>query len=370
MSRLETLPPDLQAALSLLLRQRQGYAPLARMLGIEERAVHDRAHTALGLLAPRKARQLTAAQREQVGEYLLGQQSPVQQADTRAFLESSPAGRAWAQALATELTPLAGAAGLPEIPSAELTPAPSARPAATPRPQPAATPRPQPAATPRPQPAANPSPARPAAPETEPPASTAPPPPAATQPQGTGSSRTGGAILLGALAVVVIVAVVLIVSGGGSGKSGASAPKSSASTHSHHKGSTTTTGTTSTAGGSGKTSISKEPIKLLPPEVASSKAAALAYVLTKEGKHDFYLIADGLPPLSGEDFYAVWLENSPTETKALGKLPAEGSDKRIEGGGPLPTNAASFARIIVTSETGANPTHPGTIVLTGAFKLS
>src|SRR5437660_11455904 len=73
MSRLDDLPPDQRAALSLLLRQRKAYAEVAAMLQIGERAVHDRAHAALAVLAPREARGLTPERREEIGDYLLGQ---------------------------------------------------------------------------------------------------------------------------------------------------------------------------------------------------------------------------------------------------------------------------------------------------------
>ena len=59
MSRLDELPPDQRAALSLLLRQHKSYAEVAALLGIAERAVHDRAHAALAVLAPAQARELT-----------------------------------------------------------------------------------------------------------------------------------------------------------------------------------------------------------------------------------------------------------------------------------------------------------------------
>ena len=117
--RLQEIPPDLRATLSLVLGQRKRYAEIAAMLGIEERAVHDRAHAALALLAPRQARALSAAEREQVGEYMLGQADDSRQSATVAYLGGSPAARAWAQALAAELGPLAVASGLPAIPTAE-----------------------------------------------------------------------------------------------------------------------------------------------------------------------------------------------------------------------------------------------------------
>ena len=115
---LQEIPPDLRATLALLLGQRQRYDAIAALLEIEERTVHDRAHAALALIAPRQARELSAAQREQVGEYLLGQAPPAEQSAAVAYLESSAAARAWAQALAAELAPLP-TSDLPAIPSRE-----------------------------------------------------------------------------------------------------------------------------------------------------------------------------------------------------------------------------------------------------------
>ena len=104
MSRLDDLPHDQRAALSLLLRQRKSYAEVASLLGIEQRAVHDRAHAALAVLAPREARQLSAERREEIGEYLLGQQASLGgRLRTRTYLEGSAPARGWARALAAEL---------------------------------------------------------------------------------------------------------------------------------------------------------------------------------------------------------------------------------------------------------------------------
>jgi hypothetical protein len=119
MSRLDDLPPDQRATLSLLLRRRKSYAEVATMLDIDERAVHDRAHAALAVLAAPQTRELNAEQREEVGDYLLGQRTGVaERLATRTYLEGSPPARAWAHALTVELAPLAAGAPLPEIPSA------------------------------------------------------------------------------------------------------------------------------------------------------------------------------------------------------------------------------------------------------------
>ncbi len=86
------------------------------MLGIPPQAVHDRAHAALAVLAPAQARGLDAAQREEIGEYLLGQQGDAgARLRTRTLLASSQAAGEWARALAPQLEALAPGT-LPEIP--------------------------------------------------------------------------------------------------------------------------------------------------------------------------------------------------------------------------------------------------------------
>ncbi|HXB16537.1 MAG TPA: sigma-70 region 4 domain-containing protein [Solirubrobacteraceae bacterium] len=171
MSSIDELPPDQRAALSLVLRQRKGYEDLAQLLKISPQAVHDRAHAALAVLAPAQARGLDAAEREQIGEYLLGRQSDAgARLRTRTLLSSSPAAAAWARSLAAQLETLAPGA-LPEIPGGE-----PAAPASAEEP-------------------ANAGPAR-------------------EHPRP--SSRVGGALLLAAIVAVVVVVVVFVSKGGSS----------------------------------------------------------------------------------------------------------------------------------------------------------
>jgi len=119
MSTLEELPPDQRAALSLLLTQGKSYAELAKVLGIPERAVHDRARRRpRRACAPRGAAQVPAERREEIGDYLLGQQRGMaERLETRTYLGSDEPARTWAAQLAGELGPLAGGA-LPDIPVA------------------------------------------------------------------------------------------------------------------------------------------------------------------------------------------------------------------------------------------------------------
>jgi Sigma-70, region 4 len=171
---------------------------------------------------------------------------------------------------------------------------------------------------------------------------------------GAPSSRRGGALLLAAIVVVVVVVVILVSGGGGKGKSSAST--TAASTNS------SSTSTTS----AGKPSLNKTiALSPLDPEL---KAAGTAYVLSQSRQRAFYVAARGLPPSTGF-FYAVWLYNSPSSSAPLGRGPGVDSDGRMEGGGPLPTNAGFYHQLIITKETSTHPHHPGQIVLRGTFAL-
>lgn len=168
------------------------------------------------------------------------------------------------------------------------------------------------------------------------------------------SSRMGGALLLGAIVAVIVIAVILI-SSGGKGKSQASPGGSAANTHS------------SSTARAGTPKLNKT-IKLTATE-PTLKAAGEAYVLSQGGRRAFYVAIQGLPPSSGF-FYAVWLYTSPSRSAPLGRAPTVSSSGRMEGGGPLPTNAGSYQQLIITRETSTHPSRPGPIVMRGTFALS
>jgi hypothetical protein len=331
MSRLDDLPPDQRATLSLLLRSRKTYAEVAALLNIQERAVHDRAHAALAVLAVRQARALSAERREEVGDYLLGQRAGVaERLATRTYLQNTPEARAWAAALADELAPLAGDA-LAQIPSAAESPGePDERTPAT--------------SAPAPAPIAAPKRSRPSA----------------------RSSRTGGAVLLAVLVAAVIVAVVLIADGGGSSSDQSSSAAAGAATGSTPASSTGSTAATGTDGAKAK---EDKRITLRPPE-PSSNAAGIAEVLSEGKQYAFYLAAEHLPPSKGKGFfYAVWLYNSPSSHEALGRSPEVGANGSLQGGALLPADAGKYHTMLLTRETSTRPTKPGPVVLRGSFAL-
>jgi hypothetical protein len=333
MSTLDELPPDQRAALSLLLRQRKSYGEVAALLGIAEQAVHDRAHAALAVLAPGRARALTPEQRREIGDYLLGQQPGVaERLRTRTLLAADEPARSWAEAIAGELAPLADG-HMAEIPAPVASaagagaPPPPAKPSAAPSRAPAPAPGPL-AASPAPTGSSS-SPATSGAP----------------------SSRLGGALILGALAVAVAVAVILIVSSGGGGS----------------KKSSTNTAKGSTTAASKKGPTKGPPLALRSPD-PTSKSVGVVEVLSEGSKRAFYIDAEHLPATNGF-FYAIWLYNSPSSAEALSKAPTVGSNHKLAGGALLPTNAASFHEMLLTRETQAHPSTPGTVVLRGAFSL-
>jgi Sigma-70, region 4 len=325
MSRLDALPPDQRAALSLLLRQGKSYAEVAALLSIPERAVHDRAHAALAVLAPRQARELTAARRGPIGDYLLGQQTGVaERLQTRTYLDGSAAARAWASAISAELAPLA-ATPLPEIPSPTSPPADR-----------------------------NDADDEPSSPR----ASAASP--ARIRPPGSlPSSRRGGVLLLAAIAAAVIVAVILLAGGGGSSShtgTTIATGSSAGQTSTNSKGSTTTGGPTE-----------DKRLSLTSPDPAG-KSVGVVEILSEGSKRAFYIAAEHLPSTKGF-FYAVWLYNSPTSSQALSRSPAVGSSGRLQGGALLPANAGEYHKMLLTRETNERPTRPGPVVLSGTFAL-
>jgi hypothetical protein len=317
---LDDLLPDQRAALSLLLRQHKRYADVAALLQISEQAVHDRAHAALAVLAPRQARELPTERREQIGDYLLGQDSdPVEQLRARSFLDSSAPGRAWARAVVDELAALS--ADLPPVPGGD---APS-RNGADPLGAVSDPERPQRALS----------------------ASALP------------VSRKGGAVLLAAIAVIVAgVIVAVLLSGGTSHRSKASSAASS-------RGGSAATSST---GASGSPRATETKRIVLSPTDPTSKAFGVAAVLAEGRTYAFYLAAEHLQPTHGF-FYAVWLYNSPTSHQALSKSPPVGSDGRLQGGALLPSDAGRYHQLILTRETTQRPSAPGPIVLRGSFAL-
>jgi Sigma-70, region 4 len=312
MPAVESLPPEQRAVLSLVLKQGKTYAEIATLLGIDETAVRERAHAALGALGPSEGTPPPPQRRAAVSDYLLGQQQADDAQRTREYLASSASGRAWARVVAGALRPL-GDGSVPEIPSSH-GPGPESAPA--PEPQLRVAP---PAEQPR----------RPA----QPPAGPA---------RSARSSRRAGAALLGLIAAGLIALIIVLTTGGSS----------------KHKAGTarTTTGTSTTPQIVGQ-------INLTSP--THSGAIGFGLLVAQGNQLALELQAQGLPPTSRSFAYGVWLYNSHSNAEAVGSAPPVGKNGRLSAIAAMPSDTANFRALIVTRETSSRPTRPGTIVLSG-----
>ncbi len=320
MIRLEQLPPDQRAVLSLLLRQRKRYQEVASILQVAPEAVHDRAHAALAVLAPAQARLVDAAERERIGEYLLGQQNDLDAAATKAYLAGSTPAREWARTLAVELVKLASEA-MPEIPDAP-TSLPIHAPAAMPQGDrhDGAQPAPSPV------------------------------------------SRRGGAILLAGivLVVAVVVAIVLSSGGGGNGNGNQAASRSS------EQSSTSTTQSNAKSTRTGSSQVKVEKLAEMKPPSGGGSAKGFAALVVKGTTHAVEIEANGVAPTEGFS-YVVWLTGPKGEYSALGRVPSVGSKGHFRVIEALAQAPSSVAGIEISRETTAHPSSPGPIVLKGSF---
>src|ERR1700712_240460 len=107
MASLESLNDGQRAVLQLLLRQGKSYDDLAGMLKTDLAGVRTRARGAIAAVGPDSTK-IGEERRDEIADYLLGQQTASQRAATREYLEGSPAGRSWAGAAATALAPIGG----------------------------------------------------------------------------------------------------------------------------------------------------------------------------------------------------------------------------------------------------------------------
>jgi len=316
MSRLEALPADQKSVLQLLLRQGKGYDDLSGLLRLDASEVRSRAYDALDTLSPGAAG-LPAQRRQEISNWLLGQQDSDQAATTRAFVDGSTAGRAWAHGVARELEPLAGDR-LPELPAEGAvteTPEPEPEPDATP----AATPfAPAPSAGPR-------------------------------------VSRRGGALLIGGVVVAIAVAAVLvIVLTGGDDK----------------KGDDTATNAANTTSTQAQPQVRAQ-INLTPPKGApAKKALAIVQIVDVSGQTAINAVSQGLPTSNTKAAYGIWVYNSPSQAKLIGGFDKKDDKGHLvyQGAVPKDVDIASYKEVLVTLETSGNPTKPGTIYLRGAIQ--
>lgn len=298
---LESLAPDQRAVLELVLRQGRSYSELAETLGIPGEAVRRRAHAGLDGLGAHDAPD--TAERGRVADFLLGQLEGSERDHTLAMLSSSAPARAWASRVSEQLRPVARD-GLPELPPAgEQAPAPR-----------------------------------------------------------HGSSRLGGAVLLGSCAVLLAALVVWLVSRGDGAQSAATPARASRSPTSAPT----------------PTPLAQIALKA----VDGSKAEGLMQVnATRQGQLGIVVVARDVKPSPQGKAYAVWL------TDARRKAFRVGFEDKQSGGGVGPKGTLAFSgpapdtdsrrftraltrydRLVISLESSDKTIRPASVVLSGSLK--
>jgi anti-sigma factor RsiW len=309
MARFDELPADQKAVLQLVLRQGRTYAEIAGLLKISDAAVQNRALTALDAIGPDGLEGLDEERQDEIGDYLLGQSSASERAETRAHLEDSQPARDWARAVASDLR-AAGVAGddtLPEIPAdpAEVDEAFDALHARR-----------------------------------------------AARADQARSSRLGGILIIVAV-LLVVVGGVLVLTGviGGDDDKGDTVAE--------------TTPATTTAASTTAAQVEKQ-FNLRPPD-GGSKPLAVANLVSQNGQRALAVVGQDLPA-SGR--YVLWLRNG-SKVKFLGFFPVvtgKGTNKgRLQGLVAAPTDFANYKEILITRETSSSPKAPTTIILRGSL---
>ncbi len=312
MASLDTLTDGQRAILQLLLRQGKSYDDLATLLKSDLDAVRSRARGAVAAVAG-DASEVDDGHRDEIADYMLGQQSASRRAATREYLEGSAAGRAWARSVAGALSPLANGE-LPEIPAereevAEAFDALDAR--------------------------------------------------AARAVEVQTSSQLGGRLIAAGIGVVLAIAIILALSLGGGDDPGSESAATSTSTAPDTQATTPT----------GDVFEVKAQGNLSPPDDSGSSAKADVAIVHFPDNDQYRLAfqATGLPPSSTRgSSYGVWLYTSPSEKEFLG-FPDTlvGSDGKLETVSDLTPDTPLYKEVLLTRETAENPKTPGTIILRG-----
>src|SRR4051812_48394770 len=366
---LDALAPDQRAVVQLVLQRDRSYAQIAELLKISEDAVRARAHAGLSALAP--GVELPADKLAQVSDFLLGQQNGKPRQATRRLLRSSNGAREWAETVRAQLEDVGGA--LPELPprarAAEPAPAAPAPVAAaeaadetppdTGETEAEAAPEPAPAPTaanpdrpaPRPRPLRDPSAAGGGA---------GVPAPSTSAAVAAGSSRIGGAVLIGGV-LLALVGGLLYVFVHNSDSDSSSSPS----------------GNSSGAAASATATPSATPQavgQIALRGVNGSKGRGLMRLYTAQGQLAFTLAATGVPPNKTNEAYAVWFTTPGGGSQRLGFAQPVGSNGQLGTSGPrtedldkFPRWLARYKQVVVSRERNGNARTPGPIILRGAL---
>lgn len=314
MARFDALPADRQAVLQLVLRRGKTYDEIAAMLKIAPETVRERALNALDELAADDAPELDPQAQDDVSDYLLGQQAASRRVATRSELERSQEARDWARVVAGELraSGLATDETLPEVPAdpAEVGEAFDALHARR-----------------------------------------------RARAEQQRSSRLGGVLLLGALALALAVGIAALLGAFSGGDDGGSANSGT------NAATTTTAGTSTTTG----TQVEAQ-INLNPPSGSSSKALGVFNLVSQDGKRAIAVVGQGLPE---SNHYVLWLRNG-SKVKFVGFFPpvaGSGRSKgRLQGLQRAPSDLGQYREVLITREQSDSPKTPTNVVLQGSLQ--
>jgi anti-sigma-K factor RskA len=304
MARFDSLPADQKAVLQLLLKQGKSYDDLAGLLRTTPEQVRERALLALDALGPADGHDLDDDQVDDLGDYLLGQQSASARARTRQLLESSAPARNVARTIAGELRPLAGDA-LPDVP-AEPAEADEAFRALDARKR--------------------------------------------ARTEQAKKSRTGGAVLLagaGLLLALVVLLLTGVIGGGDDDEDGERAA------------------TTTQAATTGQPRLVAQ-VNLQPPEGSQSEALGVVQILEQGGQRAIAVVGQGLPESRRYAVWLTGGEGRPALLGFAPPVQGSGETRgQLQALASFPEDAEGKTDILLTRETVDRPTQPGTVVLRG-----
>jgi DNA-directed RNA polymerase specialized sigma24 family protein len=370
MATLDQLPAEQRAIVELVVQRGRSYDALADVLQVPSERVRELARDALSELSPRTASRVDPAQRGEVADYLLGQQSPEDARATRDYLKRSEPARAWALSLLDSLDPLYANGSQPAVPEPNGEPVVAAPVAAEPEP---AAQKPEPAAA-----AAETAEDRVRARERErtrrkPVVTDEPDEEAATEPKREREPARAGAALspaaqaalrrrriIGATAGLAVLAAIVVAVLAIAGAFSSDSKKSSAASPG-----TTTPGTSTTA--QPQVQVLGQ-IALTP--IGKTRAQGIAYVV-QQGTQRYIVVQAQVPPLPNNQkvaAYEVWLYNSNADARSLGAQYTNAQGV-LQGRAPLPADVTKFKAIDISRELFAdkNAGHGNSSVLRGTF---
>lgn len=309
MSSLDSLNDGQRAVLQLLLRQDKSYDDIAGLLKSDSSGVRARARGAVAAVGPDSS-EIGDERRDELSDYLLGQQTASQRAATREYLQSSAPGRAWARSALAALEPLGGDT-LPDVPAEreEIAEAFDALDRRT-----------------------------------------------ARQEEVRKSSTLGMKLLLAGVGVLVGVAVILAFSLG-DGKD--PAPESATTTPT-----TTSTVPTQTTPTGDKFVVVAQGTLVAPEGGDKDIKGQVAIVnFPDNNQYRFALNAEGLPASSKNAAYGIWLYTSDDKKQFLGFPDTTvGRDGKLQTVSDLSPQTPAYGAVLLTRETAEEPKKPGRIV--------